>query len=537
MKNKTIVGVLVIAGLFLSITSFRNSSTSPGIKNDKPKIIIGLMVDQMRWDYLYKYRDRYSEGGFNRLLREGFRCENTLIRHAPTVTACGHASVYTGSVPAINGIAGNSWYDRESGKTVSNVSDDAVQLVGISGDGRSPRNLLTTTIGDELRIATNYKSKVVGVAIKDRGAILPAGHTANGAFWYEKDKFITSTYYMPVLPEWVNEFNKINWKDSLMPSGWRTLYPVDSYVLSEEDDKPYEEKFSGEDAPVFPHKNASIATSPFGNRLTLEFAKAAIAGYHLGESNYTDLLAISLSSPDKLGHRFGPNSIEIEDNYLRLDKQLEQFFNYLDKHFGKNGYLFFITADHGVDHSPGYLSEHRIPTGVLNNNILKQVSLALKEKYGTTDIISSLTNGQIYLNKEVLKKEGLDKIQVAAFIADELKKQPGIAVAFPSKLLGVATLPERIKSMYINGVHTKRSGDVIIIRSAGWKEGSWKGASHGDWYPYDAHIPLVWMGWGIKAGVTHRTIGMTDIAPTLAALLNIQMPSGNIGEVITEITD
>jgi predicted AlkP superfamily pyrophosphatase or phosphodiesterase len=496
------------------------------------------MVDQMRWDYLYKYQDRYGEGGFKRLLREGFNCENTLIRHAPTITACGHASVYTGSVPAINGIAGNSWYDRSWGREISNVEDTTVKIIGISSEeGRSPRNLLTTTIGDELRIATNYQSKVVGVAIKDRAAILPAGHTANGAFWYEDGKFISSTYYMNALPDWVNRFNKINWTDSLLPEGWNTLYPVDTYILSDKDDKDYEDSFSGEEKPVFPHKKASITNTPFGNTLTFAFARAAIEGYKLGDSSFTDMLAISLSSPDKIGHRFGPNSVEIEDNYIRLDKDLENFFNYLDNRFGRDGYLFFITADHGVDHSPGYLEENKIPTGLLSNDIIQRTEAALQKKFGLSGIILTVTNGQVYLNNDILAKKGLDKITVANFIAAQLRKEPGIEDAVPAEALGAAALPERIKSMYINGYHPKRSGDVLIIRSAGWKWGSRKGASHGDWYPYDAHIPLVWMGHGITPGNTHRTTGMTDIAPTLAALLHIQMPSGNIGEVITEITD
>src|SRR5699024_10088036 len=266
---------------------------------ERPKIVVGLMVDQMRWDYLYKYWDRYGEDGFKRLLREGYKCENTMVRHIPTATACGHSSVYTGSVPAINGIVENSWYDRGWGKEIISVQDSVAKMTGDSSrTGRSPRNLLTTTIGDELRIATNYQSKVVGVALKDRASILPAGHTANAAFWRDDGKFTTSTYYMDELPDWVNRFNAINWADSLMPDGWHTLYPIETYKLSDADDKSYEKSFYEKGIkPVFPHTGTPFRATPYANVYTLKFAEAAIEGYKLGTDNFTDLLAISLSAP------------------------------------------------------------------------------------------------------------------------------------------------------------------------------------------------------------------------------------------------
>ncbi len=309
-------------------------------------------------------------------------------------------------------------------------------------------------------------------------------------------------------------------------------------MLSTDDDKSYESSITGEDRPVFPHTKARISQTPFGNTLTLAFAKAAIEGYELGGGEVTDLLAISLSSPDKIGHRFGPNSIEVEDNYLRLDRDLEEFFVYLDERYGRDGYLFFITADHGVNQSPGFLEEHKLPTGFMNKSeVTERVSKALKKKYGVSGIILAETDNLVYMDYDVVDKKGLDRLSVAQFIARELKKESGIQNAFPTEAIATTTLTEKAKSMVTNGYHPKRSGDVFIIRSAGWKWGSRNGASHSDWYAYDAHIPLVWMGHGIKRGHTHRNIGMTDIAPTIAALLKIQMPSGNIGEVITEIVD
>lgn len=503
----------------------------------RPKIVVGLMVDQMRWDYLYKYENRYGNGGFRRLIRDGFSCENTMIKHAPTVTAIGHSSVYTGSVPAFTGIAGNEWYDREWGRVISNVEDSVSTAVGTDKKySKSPNNLLVTTIGDELRMATNFQSKVVSVSIKDRGAILPGGHTANGAFWNEGNKFVTSSYYMKNLPEWVKKFNQTDWQKKLMPGGWNTLYPIETYILSDEDDKDYENPVKGEDKAVFPHTKASLTSSPFGNTFVLEFAKQAVEGYNLGGGKHTDMLAVSLSSPDAIGHQYGPTSIEVEDNYLRLDRDLESFFNFLDNKFGKEGYLFFITADHGGNQSPGFLEEHHLPTSVIVKETFSDLNEMLEKKFGHENLVIGFENGQLYLNDEAMEKRDLNRDEVVKAIALELKKNKGVQYVFDNEKLAEVSLPEPAKTMYINGFHPKRSGDVLIIKSAGWKTGSRMGATHGDWNPYDAHIPLVWMGKGIKPGKTNRTIGMTDIAPTIAALLRIQMPSGNIGEVITEIT-
>lgn len=523
--------ILFLAGYAQSQPRTQNTTAN------RPKIVVGMMVDQMRWDYLYKFEKRYGEGGIKRLLREGFTCENTMIKHAPTVTAAGHASVYTGTVPAINGIAGNGWYDREWGRAISNVEDSTSEAVGGKSKGnKSPNNLLVTTIGDELRMATNFQSKVVSVSIKDRGAILPGGHTANGAFWDDGAKFVTSTYYMKSLPDWAVKFNETDWTKKLMPDGWNTLYPIETYTLSDKDDKDYENPFKGEDKPVFPHTKAYLTGTPFGNTFTLEFAKAAVEGYGLGKGEFTDMLAVSLSSPDGIGHQFGPTSIEVEDNYLRMDKDLESFFNYLDSQFGKDGYLFFITADHGVNQSPGFLEEHSLPTGVLNTRFVANLNAILHKKFGQEKILLDYANAQLYLNYEVIEKNGLDMDAISEFIIKEVKKDKGIQNAFVNEKLSSATLPEPLKTMYINGYHPKRSGDIVLIKSSGWKGGSRMGATHGDWNPYDAHIPLVWMGKGIRPGKTNRTVSMADIAPTLAAILKIQMPSGTTGEVIYEVT-
>lgn len=536
--------VLLFALLIVVKTGFAQT-TIPA----QPKIVVGMMVDQMRWDYLYKYQDRYVQGGLKRLIREGFSCENTHIDYSPTVTACGHTSVYTGSVPAVHGVVGNGWYDRALGKDVECVQDENYSLVGSPGaTAQSPHNNLSTTVTDQLRIATNFQSKTVGVAIKDRGAIFPAGHTATGAFWFNgKDgNFVTSTYYMKELPDWAQKFNDKKVVDSYYNNDWETLFPLETYTLSTADDKDYENTANGEEKPVFPHrlkqfkgKNyGAIRTTPFGNSLTLDFAKAAIEGYNLGGGKVTDFLAISLSSPDAIGHTYGPNSIEVEDNYLRLDRDLAAFFSYLDKRYGKNNYLFFITADHGVSESPGFYLENKMPSGALaDKEYAEPLTTALKDKYGVEKPILAFSNYQIYMNWNALEAKGATRAEVGKIVKSILLKSKGIADVVDLETLGSAALVNPLKDMLIKGYNAKRSGDFMIIIQPTWKGGSIKGATHGAWYRYDTHIPLVWMGWRVKPGYTNRLTGMTDIAPTVAALLRIQMPSGAIGLPIFEVTD
>ena len=512
----------------------------------RPKLVVGMVVDQMRWDYLYRYYDRYSANGFKRLLREGFSCENTMIPYAQTITAPGHTCVYTGSVPAIHGIMGNEWYDKTLKRTVYCSEDDSVKIIG--GDKTepmSPKNLLTTTICDELRLATNFKSKVVGIALKDRGAILPAGHTANAAYWYDgvTGNWISSTYYMDALPSWVEKFNQKKYPDSFYTKNWNTLYPIATYTQSDNDNADYEGKFGHEAAPVFPHDLQSrigkdygiIRATPFGNTFTLNFAKEAVKAELLGKNSVTDFLTVSLSSPDYIGHQFGPNSIEQEDDYLRLDKDLADFLAYLDKEIGKGQYLFFLTADHAVAHVPAFLQSHKIDAKTLTST-LPGVIKKVEEKFKVKNSIVSTANYHIYLNDPAIDSSGADKKEIKKFIIELINKDPGLFLAFDSEKISEVTLPQHIKDMFLNGYNAKRGGDILFIVKAGNFYGGKTGTTHGSWYPYDAHIPLLWFGWNVKAGnKLNREVYMTDIAATIAAMLHIQMPSGSIGHVITEV--
>ncbi|HEY4337292.1 MAG TPA: alkaline phosphatase PafA [Puia sp.] len=522
--------------------------TAVGQPVARPKLVVGIVVDQMRWDYLYRYAARYGTGGFRRLLDEGFSCEDVYISHLPSYTAVGHTTIFSGSVPSIHGIAGNDWIDQATGKNVYCVEDSTAQPVGGTSPAgnMSPRNLLATTVTDELMLATNFSSRVVGVSLKDRASILPAGHTPTGAFWFDdvKGVFSTSTWYMKELPAWVQAFNERNEPEKLAAPGWNTLYPLSTYTQSTPDNTPWEGLIKGETAPVFPHDIAkaykedhdNIRSSPFGNTLTLDFAKAAVDGYQLGQREETDFLTINCASTDYVGHRYGPNSIEVEDVYLRLDRDLAGFFSYLDARIGKGKYTVFLTADHGASHAVNFLKEHRVPAGLSGlRAMMRTLNDTLAAVTGVKDLVISSTNYYVNFNFAHLRAAGLSLDSVKKVAMAFLAHQAGLQYVIDMGDVAAANLPARIREMVINGYNRKRSGQILVLPEPGWFDGGPTGTTHGTWNPQDTHIPLVFMGWGVKHGVSYRTQHMTDIAPTVAALLHIQMPDGNIGEVIPQV--
>ncbi len=543
----------LVASLALSVSAQAQKITKPAAEEgiQRPKLVIGIVIDQMRWDYLFRFQQIFkANGGFKRMMGEGYSCENTLIPYTPTVTACGHTAVYTGSVPSVHGITGNTWWDNQLMRSVYCSEDKTVKGVGGKSeeDGQmSPKNMLTTSICDELRLATNFKSKVIGVALKDRGSILPAGHSANAAYWYEgkSGNFITSTYYMNQLPEWVNNFNNRKLADSLYALGWNTSLPKEIYPqYATADVKDYESKPFGKEATGFPYdlskyigKDFSkISTTPYGNTLTAEMAKAAVLAEKLGKGVATDFLAVSFSSPDYVGHSFGPNSWETVDGYARLDEELGKLFAFLDATVGKNQYTAFLTADHAVAHVPGFMKENKLPGGVVDDmGMMKTMNTQLKEKFGIDNAIVSMYNYQVYLNHPRIDSAKLDDAPIKKWIIQYVKKTEAVANAFPTDEIMTTPINKTLREMLANGFNPRRSGDIQIIFKSGYIEGGATGTTHGLWYAYDAHIPLLFYGWGIKKGKTHRETYMTDIAATLAALLKIQMPSGSVGKVIEEV--
>ncbi|MDQ0638054.1 putative AlkP superfamily pyrophosphatase or phosphodiesterase [Pedobacter sp. W3I1] len=549
-KISRLIFTISIFSISLSLAQTKKPTTAPSkafpAEVARPKLVVGLVVDQMRWDYLYRYYNRYSNGGFKRLINEGFSVENTFIPYTPTYTACGHTCIYTGSVPAVHGIIGNDWYDPETKKNVYCTEDSSVSTVGStpSSEGNmSPKNMLTTTITDELRLATNFRGKVIGISLKDRGSILPAGHAANAAYWYQGStgNWITSTYYMKEVPTWIADYNKLKLANKFYAKNWETLYPMNTYVNSTADEKAYEGKSS-----TFPHqltqnvdKNFdAIRSTPYGNTITLDLAKLAILSEDLGQDNITDFLAVSCSSTDYVGHAYGPNSVEAEDTYLRLDKDFEEFFNYLDKKVGKGNYTVFLTADHGAAHVPGFMQENKLPSGVVSDrDIANKLNVYLNDKFKVNNVVLRSMNNQIIFDHDKTDKGDVSFDVIKSASVEFLKRLDGFQNAVDIAKISQSTLQEIQKKMITNGYNARRSGDIYYVLQPNWFNGSSTGTTHGNWNPYDSHIPLVFMGWGIKPGATNKMHYMTDIAPTLAALLHIQTPNGTVGEPITEITN
>ena len=536
----------------LSVDAQKNKNTQYNDGVERPKLVVGIVVDQMRWDFLYKYQAKYGNGGFKRLLNEGYSFNNVMIDYIPTVTALGHTSIYTGSVPSIHGIAGNDWTDKETGKNVYCTTDETVNAVGTEAKKigqHSPRNLWSTTITDQLGIATNFRSKVVGVSLKDRASILPAGHNPTAAFWFDETtgNFITSDYYLKELPQWLNEFNKEENGKKLVSNGWKTLLPISEYFESTEDNVAWENLLGSAKTPTFPYENLAkdydakkgvIRTTPFGNSLTLKMAEASINGYGMGEDNITDFLAINIASTDYVGHAFGPNSIEIEDTYLRLDRDLEAFFQQLDKKVGKGNYLVFLSADHGAAHSEGYMQANKMATGFFGEGLEKTLNDELEKKYAGSKLILGIDNYQVYLNQNVIKEKGLETDEVKKTILGLLNKDKRVLYAVDLEEVAEAAIPEPIKTRIINGYNWQRSGDIqIITHDSMLPTYAKKGTTHSVWNSYDAHIPLIFMGWKVKTGQSAKPYHMTDIAPTLAQMLKVENPSGNIGNPITEVLE
>ncbi|WP_105047632.1 alkaline phosphatase PafA [Polaribacter butkevichii] len=522
-------------------------------QNKKPKLVVGIVIDQMRYDYLTRFADRYGKDGFNRILKDGFSLENAHYNYIPTYTAVGHTSIYTGTTPSEHGIISNNWYDKYLKKSIYCVDDATFKTVGNDGNygQKSPKRLFTSTITDQLHLAQNMHGKTIGVSIKDRSAILPAGHTANGAFWYDGRNFntwVTSTFYMNELPQWVKDFNTNNKADDYLNTPWKTLYNIDTYTNSRADNNIFEGKLKGQKTPTFPKdlkdlrtKNGNfdlIKTVPSGNTFTADFAKAAIIGENLGKGEYTDFLAVSFSPTDYVGHKYGVSAVETEDTYLRLDKDLADFFKFLDQQVGKGNYTLFLTADHAAVHVPAYLQSLKIPAHYLNIKKFNEFVIETTKKYFNSDeLIENVSNYQIFLNKEKIASLNLDANTVAQKLADEIINFDGIYKVVTARTLQTTHFSSGILNSLQNGYNQKLSGDVFMIPNPATLISARTGTSHGSGYSYDTHVPIIFYGNGIKQGSSSKRYNITDIAPTIANLLNIESPNGTNGVVIDEVLE
>jgi len=541
----------IVAILFLAMLSANSYSQK------KPKLVVGIVVDQMRQEYLYRFDGKFSEGGFKRLVGNGFMLKNAHYNYVPTYTGPGHASIYSGTTPAVHGIIGNDWWDKNAKKSVNCVEDERYKAVGNpEGNGDvSPWRLLSTTITDELKLFTQKRAKVIGISMKDRGAVLPAGHMANAAYWYDSKtgKFISSTYYLNALPTWVDAFNAQKLPDNYLNQTWTTLLPITQYTESDPDESPYERKLKDSKA-MFPYNLKDLrkangdyellVNSALGDDLLTDFAKATLVGEQLGKDNDTDFLTISYSTPDYIGHGTGPNSVELEDTYLRLDRNIEDLLKRLDQEVGKGEYVVFLTADHAVVDVPQSLKDNKIPAGNFPlANVEAGLNDHLQKYFPGKKVIDRISNDQVFLNQELFagdpKSSGIDLLIATELITNYLQATEGVAQVYPKAIIKQGNYSEGgTKGMIIRGYNFKRSGDIIYQLEPGWITGGGpQGTTHGSSYTYDTHVPILFYGAGIKQGSSSQYHTITDIAPTLSVLLQIKFPSGCTGQPVSEMLD
>ena len=525
-------------------------SCQKNIVPSSPKLVVGIVVDQMRMDYLTRFQNHYGSDGFKRFYNQGFIAKNHHFDYAQTKTGPGHASIATGTPPVVHGIIANDWFDSATARLQYCVYDNNYEGVGTeSHQGKkAPTQLLVSTFSDEIRLATQLRGKAIGISIKDRAAILSIGHSANGAYWFSGSNagnFISSTFYMQQLPEWAQAFNDSRVIDRYLTT-WNTFYPIETYVESGPDNTVYERIPNGKQTPTFPYDlkelfkinngYSVLEATPFGNSLSTDFALAAIAGEELGMDADTDVLMLSYSSTDYVGHNFGVNSKELQDTYIRLDKDLARLFSALDKQVGKKGYTVFLTADHGVAHVPQFLLDNRLPAGYFDKkSFTNNLKTAVSFRFGIDDSILNISNNEVYINHKRVAEKRLGVAIVKTFILSEIRAHSDIAEAYSATELMQMDSSNPLVQRLQRGHQSKRSGDIVFTLLPGYlsngTQGT-KGTTHGSAYTYDTHVPFMMFGSGVQKGSTYERTNITDIAPTITALLGVSNPSGTIGNPI-----
>ena len=537
---KRILGI--IAAFFFSVLTFAQDT------DNRPKLVVGIVVDQMRNDYLTRFADLYGEGGFKRLMSKGFYAGNHRFSYMPTSTGPGHASVYTGTTPAVHAIVANDWYDPITKEGMYCVEDRSVKSVGVdrASGQMSPKNLKTTTVTDELKLFWNQKSKVIAVSLKDRGAVLPGGHLADGAYWYKDKKFITSSYYMDELPQWVRDFNDLNLVDTFLAKGWLPLLAKGAYTASLPDKNVYESLYEGEKYPTLPKDLIDLSEqndpdevlkrSPWGNSLILEFGLQAVMKEELGQDEITDFLALSFSSPDYMGHAYGPRALEVQDMYLKLDNDLSMFFEFLDKYVGKGKYTVMLTADHGAADVAQFSIDNNLPGGYFDRSGNKELLGQILIDYDSlgSDLIEEMEGNHLYFSREKLNEAKIETAHLADHLASEISRMPGIYAAYSSEKVRLAGSAEFPIVNLQRGLHPYLAGDVVFVLESGWMQYGTTGTTHGSPWVYDQHVPLLLYGFGVEKGKTYRETNIRDIAPTLSIIMGVPFPSGMTGNPITE---
>ena len=544
------------AALFFILAS-KSPAASP-----KPRLILQITVDQLRGDFPGRYADRLPEGGFRYLMEKGTWYIDAHYRHANTETAVGHASLATGADPSRHGIVANDWIDQSTGAFVYNTEDDRHHIIGKDPkkhEGVSPRNLLSTTIGDEMVVHSGGRSRVFSVSVKDRGAILPGGH-AGKAFWFSKSsgRFVTSTYYYDDYPQWVKQWNAAEPAEAYRDQSWDLLNDRATYIHGRMDDRPYEADLKPL-GRTFPHPLGGdtkyfylfLTLTPVGDALTLEFTKALVENERLGQNAHSapDYLQVSFSSTDYIGHLFGPSSLETEDNILRLDRILADLFQFIDEKVGLEQTLIVLSGDHGAPEAPEYMAELGLSTGRFAFDWFKTegpLTEALQQKFGRSDLIAGHSHPYLYLNPKTIAEAGLDTAAVERFVAEELIKIDGIVYAMTrSDLLAGRITASPVQNQIRRSFHPTRSGNIHMVPEQYWflhstEEAEKMGigsiaAIHGSPWAYDTFVPIFFAGHQVPARIVARPVAPTDIAPTLAAYLGVKSPSGSVGSILTEV--
>jgi len=559
-KSKALTRIIVV--FLLALTLFPQSSGAQRqasrsgtarAATTKPKLVLVIVVDQFRYDYLERFGDLFGAGGFRRLMNEGALFTNANYDYVPTFTACGHAAIFSGSVPSLNGIVGNAWFDRESGKVRVMVADDSAHLItaggaSAKGGAASPRTLIGTTIGDQMRLANNFQSKVVTASLKDRAAVLPGGQRPNGAFWFSEadGEFVTSDYYFKELPAWVRKFDAGDRADKYFGMKWERALPAEAYRRAQAENLPLQRSSlgarfpyvvtGGEEKPGPKFYNTFVIT-PFASEYLAEFGKAAVDAESLGADEYPDLLSISFSSPDLAGHYYGPDSQETVDTYIRLDRVIADLLSYIDKRIGLANTIIAVTGDHGVAPIPEYMRSKGFDAArVPGREVSDAANKALGARYGEGKWVINFINDQLYLDQKLIAERKVDPAEAERIAGEAALAADGVVNYFTrTQIVGGRMPGGPIARRVTNGFNRERSGDVWLITKPLWffAEGELP-TTHGSAYNYDTHVPVIFFGAGVRAGRYNADCSPSDIAPTLAAMLGIEPPPNRTGRVLVE---
>jgi predicted AlkP superfamily pyrophosphatase or phosphodiesterase len=554
MKNWKVVMKRSSAIILLISVFVKLSGQGAYLPPDKPRLVIGIVVEQLKYDQLEKFRDRLGENGIKRLINEGTYFKNASFEYMLTQSAPGHATISTGTEPSFHGITSDNWYLPLRNELIYCTKDIEVNPVGGSFEAglHSPVNLQASTFSDELEMATNKNAKVFGVGMKENSAIFSAGHAADGAYWFDNTtgSWMTSTYYIDALPVWINDYNAMKFSESFLNSTWRLLRPSEDYADCLPDSNNFEAGFNGvnyfpydlkkmRSKGIFNSRNdfSLLRETPFGNSLTTSFAIRLIENEKLGKDDVTDYLSICYSSTDNIGHRFGPSSVEMGDAILRLDDEIKNLLTYLNDSIGKKNILIYFTAAHGISEIPAVLESNRIPAGYFKQNqALQLLRSYLNAVYGEGDWVKGYSERQVFLNRTLIEDARLPLEEVQKKVARFLVQFTGVAAAYPYSAFEANDFGNGNLKRIINNFNPQRSGDVIVTLNPGWveKEGDYV-ANHNSPYEYDSHVPLIWYGWTVNRSTVTRQVNMTDIAATLSSLCKVPYPNACTGEPLSEL--